>query len=322
MLKKKICLFLLTVTVTSCFVGCSNNSKNNITEQTQSTLTTEYTVKRDDISVDLSLSGSVKSSKTTTVTGGSGTVEEIYVSSNEEVLAGEDLIVFDNGYVVEAPFDGKITKIYVSEGDEVEASSQLINVSKNTSYKIETYVSEDDVSNVKVGQNVTVSVSALDKEYSGIVTSVDGEATSSGNSVSFGLVIELQDDVSDLYSGMSSELTIKVSESKNTLVVPVEAIKKSKDGYVVSVKKDNTTTDVSVEIGIQNASYVEILSGLEEGDIIAYTKAAKSSPTNSFNMNFNKGSDTSGQGFDKSQMMNMNGGQIPTDIPSGPKPTN
>lgn len=322
MLKKKICLFLLTATVVSCFVGCSDTSSKNTTTQMEASLTTEYTVKRDDISVDLSLSGSVKSSKTTTVTGGSGTIEEICVSSNEEVIAGEDLIVFDTGYVVEAPFDGKITKIYVSEGDEVDASTQLVNVSNNTSYKIETSVSEDDISNVKVGQNVTVSVSALNKEYSGIVTSVDGEATSSGNSVAFGVVIELQDDVSDLYSGMSSELTIKVSESTDALVVPVDAVKKSKDGYVVSVKKDDKTTDVSVEIGIQNASYVEVLSGLEEGDIVVYTKASKTSSASGSNMNSNRGSDMGGQGFDKSQMMNMNGGQPPTNISGGTKPTN
>lgn len=319
MLKKKICLFLLTATVISCFVGCSNTSNKDNLAQVEANLTTEYTVKRENISVDLSLSGSVKSSKTTTVTGGSGTIEEIYVSSNEEVLAGEDLMVFDSGYVVEAPFDGKITKIYVSEGDEVEASTQLVNVSNNTSYKIETSVSEDDITNVKVGQNVTVNVSALNKEYAGIVTSVDGEASSSGNSTSFGVVIELQGDVSDLYSGMSSELTIKVSESENALVVPIEAIKKNKDGYILSVKDGENIKEVSVEVGIQNASYVEILSGVEEDSIVVYTKASKNSTTNSSNGGgFDKGSNMGGQGFDKSQM--MNGGERPSDMPSGNMP--
>lgn len=317
MLKKKICLFLLLAATISCLNGCTNTPSNNDLSKIESSTIAEYTVKKDDISVDLSLSGSIKSSKTSTVLGGSGVIEEIYVSSNEEVLEGEDLMVFDTGYVVEAPFDGKITKIYVSEGDEVDSSTQLVNVSKNTSYKIETSVSEDDITKVKVGQNVTINVTALNKEYTGVVTTIDGEASSSGNSTSFGIVIELQGDLSDLYSGMSSELTVKISESKDALVVPVEAVKKSKDGYVVSVKDGEDTKDVTVEIGIQNASYVEILSGVEEGTVITYTKAAKTSNSSNSTNGFNKGSNN-GQGFDKSQI--MNGGERPSDMPGGNMP--
>lgn len=72
MLKKKICLFLLTTIVINCCVGCGNVSSRNNLAKVNSSSAAEYTVKRDDISVDLSLSGSVKSSRATTVTGGNG----------------------------------------------------------------------------------------------------------------------------------------------------------------------------------------------------------------------------------------------------------
>lgn len=284
--------------------GCSLSSNANADDNTSTTKEVEVT--KGSIREEISLSGNVKANKVATVSAGEkSTIEEIYVDVNEEVSEGEDIILLENGNVIEAPFDGKISKISISEGDSVDTSTSVFNIVDSSSFKIETTVDETEVTKVSKGQKVEVTVSAIGKEYEGVVTSVDGEATSSGNSNTFGVVIELDGEFDDLYSGMSSEMNIVIKESTDVLVVPVQAVKSQKGTYVVSVKNGDETKDVEVTIGAQDSSFVEIKSGLSEGDVVTYEQATQS----------NKGNMGGGQSMSKDQMM-QGGGDMPTP-PSG-----
>lgn len=279
---KKINILLCGLIGVLSLTGCSASADTKVEDST----TKEVEVTVGSIKEEISLSGSVQASKLTSVSSGEkSTVEEIYVQPNEEVSEGEDIILLENGNVIEAPFDGKITKISVSEGDSVDSNSSVFNIADNSSFKIETSVDESEITKVSVGQSVDIVVSALNKEYEGTVTSVDAEGSSSGSSVTFGVEITLEGDVSDLYTGMSSEMSIVIRESNNALLVPIQAVK-SKDGkYTVSVKSGDETKDVEVEVGIQNSSSVEILSGLKEGDIVVYTQASQSNKSSQGNSN-------------------------------------
>lgn len=284
--------------------GCSLSSSANADDNTS--ITKEVEVTKGNIREEISLSGNVKASKIATVSAGEkSTVEEIYVDVNEDVSEGEDIILLENGNVIEAPFDGKISKISVSEGDSVDSSTSVFNIVDNSGFKIETTVDESEVTKVSSGQKVEVTVSAIDKEYEGVVTSVDGEATTNGNSTTFGVVIELEGEFDDLYSGMSSEMNIVIKESIDVLVVPVQAVKSQKGTYVVSVKDGNETKSVEVTIGAQDSSFVEIKSGLNEGDVVVYEQSTQS----------NKGNMSGGQSMSKDQMM-QGGGNMPSP-PSG-----
>ncbi|MBQ3423031.1 MAG: efflux RND transporter periplasmic adaptor subunit [Romboutsia sp.] len=296
--------------------GCSSTSSN---EKDSASTTKEVEVTKGSIREEISLSGNVKANKTSTVSAGeNSTVEEIYVDTNEDVSEGEDIILLENGNVIEAPFDGKISKISVSEGDSVNSNTSVFNIIDNSGFKIETSVDESEVSKVSTGQKVEVSVDAIDKEYEGVVTRVDAEATTSGNSTSFGIVIELEGDFENLYSGMSSEMNIVIKESTDVLVVPVQAVSNKNGKYIVSVKDGDSTKEVEVTVGAQDSSFVEITSGLNEGDVVVYEQATQS----------NKGQMGQGQGMPGGMQMpgggdmpsppsGGNGGQMPSGGPSG-----
>jgi len=277
---KKINILLCGLIGVLSLTGCSASADSKTEEST----TKEVEVTVGSIKEEISLSGSVEANKLTSVScGEKSTVEEIYVQANEEVSEGEDIILLENGSVIEAPFDGKITKISVSEGDSVDSNSSAFNIADTSLFKIETSVDESEITKVSVGQSVDVVVSAINKEYEGKVTSVDAEGSSSGSSVSFGVEVTLEGDVSDLYTGMSSEMNIVIKESNNALLVPIQAVKSKGGKYTVSVKSGNETKEVEVEVGLQNSSSVEIVSGLKEGDIVVYTQASQSNKSSQGN---------------------------------------
>lgn len=279
---KKINILLYGLIGVLSLTGCSAGA--NSKEEDITTKEVEVTV--GSIKEEISLSGSVEASKRISVSSDEkSTVEEIYVQANEDVLEGEDIILLENGNVIEAPFDGKITKISVSEGESIDSNSTVFNIADNSTFKISTSVDESEITKVSVGQSVDITVSALNKEYEGTVTSVDAEGSSNGSSVRFGVEVTLDGDVSDLYTGMSSEISIVIKESNNALLVPIQAVKNKGGKYIVSVKSGDETKDVEVEVGIQNSSSVEILSGLKEGDIVVYTQVSQSNklPQGGFN---------------------------------------
>ena len=277
---KKINILLFGLIGVLSLTGCSASADSKTEEST----TKEVEVSVGSIKEEISLSGSVEANKLTSVScGEKSTVEEVYVQANEEVSEGEDIILLENGSVIEAPFDGKITKISVSEGDSVDSNSSAFNIADTSLFKIETSVDESEITKVSVGQSVDVVVSAINKEYEGKVTSVDAEGSSSGSSVSFGVEVTLEGDVSDLYTGMSSEMNIVIKESNNALLVPIQAVKSKGGKYTVSVKSGNETKEVEVEVGLQNSSSVEIVSGLKQGDIVVYTQATQSNKSSQGN---------------------------------------
>lgn len=290
---KKINLLVCGLIGVLSLTGCSANAESEVKDSTMK----EATVTVGSIKEEISLSGSVEASKLYSVSSGEkSTVEEIYVQANEDVSEGEDIILLESGNVIEAPFDGKITKVSVSEGDSVDSSSTIFNIADNSTFKISTSVDESEITKVKVGQSVDVTVSALNKEYEGKVTSVDAEGSSSGSSVTFGVEVTLEGDVSDLYTGMSSEMSIVIKESDSTLLVPIQAVKNKGGKYSVSIKSGEETKDVEVEIGIQNSSSVEIVSGLKEGDIVVYTQVAQSNKSSNSNSDKMKGGEVPGGG--------------------------
>ncbi len=183
-----------------------------------------------------------------------------------------------NEYTITSPVDGKvITKTY-KVGDKVgggnnSSATTLAVIYDMSEYVFEMSVDELDVLNVQVGQSVRVEADAFeDEEFSGRVTNVS-MVSSASNGVSTYPVTVTLDDTYELLPGMNVDGYIVLAESENTLVVPSDALMRGNQVYV----RDESVTEavgvvpagfraVDVETGLTNEDYVEILSGLNEGD--------------------------------------------------------
>ena len=207
-------------------------------------------------------------------TGGSSlTADTVSVKDGDVVKAGDTLVIFTDGSILQAPVDGTITSLSVASGDSVQVSGTIAHITNYSSLQTTISVDELDITKVQVGQAVKITATAFEEEaFEGTVTSVANVGTSSNGVSTFDVAIQITDP-KNLKIGMSTEASITIENKEDALYVPVEAVYKSGDEKYVLVPvtagdSTQSTKKVTVETGIANDTYVEIISGLKEGETI------------------------------------------------------
>jgi len=73
---------------------------------------------------------------------------------------------------------------------------------------------------------------------------------------------------------MTASSTVILDKAQNVLAIPKEAIQTANDSqYVVILKNDGSTENITIEVGLSNDAYTEVVSGLALGDIVRYTSS-------------------------------------------------
>lgn len=192
--------------------------------------------------------------------------KETYDQTKEEL---EAFNAFTKNNEVTAKYSGKLTSVGYSKGDSLNSSTAIAAYVDTDGVNITVSVAQDDVSNIKVGDNVNIYLSAYEDElFEGTVTSIS--STSTGDTtVSYPVVVTLSGDVSKVYDGMSSEVTFVSKEVKDVTYVSNKAITtEGTKSYVTLKKADGTTKKTKVVTGFSDGHNVEIKSGLKKGDTV------------------------------------------------------
>lgn len=130
--------------------------------------------------------------------------KEIYVTENQLVKEGENILQYTNGTYLVAPYDLIVTSINVPSENEQCTNSHYISVSANNVLQVQISVSESKINSISVGKDATIKIPALDnKEFEAVVTDV-GNTASNGK---FTVTIEFEND-GNVYIGMTAEVTI------------------------------------------------------------------------------------------------------------------
>ena len=202
---------------------------------------------------------------------------------------------YDN-YTITAPISGQVITKTVKAGDKIDRSSSSSTSTLAVIYDLsevtfEMSVDELDVQSVQVGQSVEVTADAFeDQTFSGKVTNVS-LASSYSNGVTNYPVTVTMDEVGSLLPGMNVDGTIILDQVDNALMIPVDSLMRGNRIYV----KDDSVTEqqgnvpagfrvVEVETGISNDDYVQITSGLSEGDEVYVDSASSNTSTDMFQM--------------------------------------
>ncbi len=191
-------------------------------------------------------------------------------------------------YTITAPISGTVVMKNVKAGDKLDNSTmskEMAVIYDMSSLECELSVDELDIKNVEIGQNVIITSDAVEgKRYNGQVTNVSVNGTTSGGVTTYPVNIEILDFDEDLLPGMNIDVEIITSKATDVLAVSVSAVNR---GNIVFVKGEKTDENdnapdgfksVRVETGVNNNQYIEIKSGLTEGDIV-YVPQIKSSGT-------------------------------------------
>jgi HlyD family secretion protein len=161
-------------------------------------------------------------------------------------------------------------------GDRVTPTQGLITIPDVAKMIVESSVSEAELHRVKPGQSAVVRLEAYpDLRLNGSVARVGTLATSSSaqglDDKRFDLVIELAASSADLRPEMTARADIVVGARENVLRVPVAAVFQRQGTFIVYMAPGGESR--AVEIGEANDQFVEILSGIAEGDRVLLTDA-------------------------------------------------
>lgn len=150
-------------------------------------------------------------------------------------------------------------------------------IAKQDNVKIVVNVDELDILSVEKDQSATVTLDALEEEqYTGTVTKISNTASAGTGSTKYEVEITVPMD-ENMLIGMSASTAIQVSNAEDTLVLPMTALQQRGDETFVYTQKDtdgNLSGETTVETGLSDGQNVEIVSGLNEGDEVYYTRAA------------------------------------------------
>ncbi len=161
-------------------------------------------------------------------------------------------------------------------GAEVRERQEIINLPDVTRMKVDCRVHESLITAVREGQRADVTiVSFPDEVFRGKVTSVSSVAMS-GNWPNFDLreyrseitLIDPVEKVSRLRPGLTAKVELLVDSRPDVLQVPIQSIVTIGRENFVYVVKDGFAERVPVRVGANNASHMEIVEGIEEGDLV------------------------------------------------------
>lgn len=168
--------------------------------------------------------------------------------------------------VVMAPISGTIESCDAEVYDLVSTNSQLCVISGQGQKKISFYVTERMLQNLSEGDSLTVEKNGKNYEahVSSVNTMVDSET---------GLFkVEAQmEDTDEIATGSTVKLELATEKTENAMLIPVDAVYYSGGDAYVYLYQDGTAHMVPVEIGIYDSTYAEVLSGLNEDDLVIET---------------------------------------------------
>lgn len=239
----------------------------------------KYTALTGTISNALSFSGSVSVKNNETHTAdGEAVVRQIFVKEEQDVRKDDKLMRLSDGTTVKASFDGQVNAIYVEVGDEVSMNESLIQIVDFGNMTVSMRVDEYDISDVHVGQECRVTVTALGETFASEISHINRISSSMGSTAYYTVTAELT--VTDnVLPGMQATVTIPQEEAVDSVILSSDALSfaANNSAYVLMRDEAGTMQQVDVTLGISNDSYVEITAGLKDGDEVYKVSTAAAS---------------------------------------------
>ncbi len=168
---------------------------------------------------------------------------------------------------VSAPISGYVTSVNIYEGGLASQASPAVTIADVTSLKINTSVSEYLVGKIKPGDRVDIVIKSLrDEPYKGTITAISPAPALGTLTYPISIAVDRESD--QIKAGMFAEIRVVSQMKENVLCIPSDAVFIKSGETKVAVLDGNVPSIVNVVTGLDNGSQVEIVEGLDEGDII------------------------------------------------------
>ncbi len=200
-----------------------------------------------------------------------------YLQAQAQMISAQKAVAQINAQiaktVIRAPFSGTIDEVYVEKGEVVSASPQgLMRIVNLGNMYVSTSIPETYIGKLKIGTEVDVFLTSLNKTYKGRVRQIGNFINP--NNRSFGIEVSVPNPENLLRPNQVAKMKVIDYVSKNAVVVPTNVIqqdsKKNSFVYTVinSTGKSGIAKKVIVKTGQSSDNVTEILSGLDSDAII------------------------------------------------------
>ena len=202
--------------------------------------TESFRIKKDDLTSELILKGYVKKG---------------------------DLIVQLKDRNIVAPFDGVLGYRGITEDILGSDNSIIITLDDNSIIYSDIKIPETFASFIKKDLPAKVRFSGRkNKIYEGIIYAVSSRINAETRSLLTRVMIKNEN--SELIPGSLLEITINYNERSSLGIPDTSMMIEGSKSYVYKVSEDNIANKTEIEIGIRNSGFIEIISGLDEGELV------------------------------------------------------
>ncbi len=184
-------------------------------------------------------------------------------------------------YKIYAAYDGIVLSSDLREGERSSGAGGISVISDD--YVISATVSENDISRVSVGDKVFITLDAYPGiELAGEVEKIIPISNDENGIISLEVLVEFEEvEGIEIFYGLSANTSIITEMAENVIYVPIQSVyKENEKSYVDLLISERVDPDnigqsikkVEVTTGINDYLYIEITSGLKEGDVIVTSR--------------------------------------------------
>lgn len=177
---------------------------------------------------------------------------------------------------IRAPFNGIVGLKYVSPGSYIGPGTRIASLQEIDPVKINFSVPERYLAKVSPGDQILFNVQGVDSTFTGEVYAVEPRIETQTRTLQVRAISQNDDEL--LYPGAFANIELILDEIDDALMIPTIAIMPELNRQKVFVIRDGAVEQVFISTGIRTSSKVQVLSGLERGDVIMTTGLLQATP--------------------------------------------
>lgn len=167
---------------------------------------------------------------------------------------------------VRSPFTGIVTERLIEVGNLVNANDVVFRTADLDPLLARIYVPEKDIGQVRPGQSVRINVEGSDRTHTGRVARISPIVDPQSGTVK--VTVEIRDRRGTLRPGMFTTVNLVIAIHEDVLQVEKKALVAEAEGSYAFLFQDGSAEKRLLGIGIAEGDYVEVVSGLSDGDSI------------------------------------------------------
>lgn len=182
--------------------------------------------------------------------------------------------------VLTAPFDSTVSSVTIRQGALSVTGVPAIVLIDVSRFHVDVNVDEIDIGLLREAQPVALTVDALDgAALTGKVDRIALVADQTGTVTTYQVRMLLDPTSAKVKAGMTVSAAITVQEVTDVVRVPNQFVrldKRNNQAFVNLVDANGTLTEIPIQLGLRTEEYSEVVSGLNEGDVVGINLEAGS----------------------------------------------